>query len=346
MRTEMLDPAQALPHLRAKTQPNQSCPARGARRPTFTGNRAWSRSARTRGTNRIAAPNGRDCLTSVTSQNWQGARPLPPPRPSGPPGPAHSSLRNQSEGGRHTSDGGGGAGWRPGEARARSGLAWAELPRARVLRGAEGRTRTEGCGRHPGQTAAGALLCPVRILVHRCRVVRGRQGGEVEGVRGERPRVEGPGARRASVATSYHGSRAAPGCQRAGRPPWPRECPPRLPADTLGPAWPSRLSAAGCAGRSAEAGAAWGPGGPEDAECLWARRAGCMERQRCACPGSGSPPPRAVMPPRRQGGFVCFFFFSPPLFPPSILSSPPSPFTGLLRDLAPPPLPPPRRRLL
>lgn len=155
----------------------------------------------------------------MTSQNWRGARPLPPPRPSGPPGPTHSSLRSQSEGGRRTSDGGGGAGWRPGEAGARSGPVWAELPRGRVLRGAEGRTRTEGCGRHLGQTAAGALLCPVRILVRRCRVVRGRQGGEVEGVRGERPRVEGrvraePRSRLAATGPGRHPAVSARGARR------------------------------------------------------------------------------------------------------------------------------------
>lgn len=117
-----------------QTQPNQGCPPRGTRKPTFTSNRAWSRGARTRGTNRLAAPNGRDCLTSVTSQNWRGARPLPPPAPLGP---AHPPLRSQSEGEELKSARGGGAGWRPGEAGARSGLAWAELQRAGVLRGAE-----------------------------------------------------------------------------------------------------------------------------------------------------------------------------------------------------------------
>lgn len=40
-----------------------------------------------------------------------------------------------------------------------------------------------------------------------------------------------------------------------------RACLPRLAADSLGPAWPSRLPAAGCARRSAEAGAAWGLAG-------------------------------------------------------------------------------------
>lgn len=88
-----------------------------------------------------------------------------------------------------------------------------------------------------------------------------------------------------------------------------------------------------------------GPGGPEDAARPGARRAGGMERPRRACPRSRSPPPRAVVPPRRQGGFVWFPLLPSPFSPLRALL-PPSPFTGLLRDLAPPPLPPPRHRLL
>lgn len=62
--------------------------------------------------------------------------------------------------------------------------------------------------------------------------------------REELPRV--PGGTRLSA-------RGAPAVARA--------CLPRLPADTLGPAWRSRLPTAGCAWSSAEAGAAWGRAG-------------------------------------------------------------------------------------
>lgn len=70
-----------------------------------------------------------------------------------------------------------------------------------------------------------------------------------------------------------------------------------------------------------------GPGGPEDAECLWARCAGCMERRRCACPGSWSCPPGAVMPPRLPGGFVWFLLLPSPFLPPPF--SPPLPAHSL-----------------
>lgn len=118
----MLDPAQVLPHLRAQIQPNQSCPPRGARRPTLTSNGAWSRSARTRGTNRITAPNGRDCLTSVTSQNWRGARSLPSPAPLAlriPP-TRHCAANRKAEGARATV----GAGQGGGRARQGRGVGW------------------------------------------------------------------------------------------------------------------------------------------------------------------------------------------------------------------------------
>jgi hypothetical protein len=222
-RSGMLDPAQALPHLGVQTQPNQGCPPRGTRKPTFTSNRAWSRGARTRGTNRLAAPNGRDCLTSVTSQNWRGARPLPPPAPLAlrVPPTRHCAANQKAKSSRAPV----GAGQGGGRARQGRGVGWpgpsCSAPGCCVVL-SEGRTRTEGCGRHPGQTAAGARLCPVGILVHRCRVVRGRQGGEVEGARGERPRVEGrvraePRSRGAAAgpgrhpAVSARGARCGPG---------------------------------------------------------------------------------------------------------------------------------------
>lgn len=245
-------------------------------------------------------------LTSVTSQNWRGACPLPPPAP---PGPAHSPPRSQSEGERLTSAPWG-AGQGGGRARQGRGVGWpgrsCGAPGCCVV--LRERTRTEGCGRHPGQTAAGAPLGPVRILVRRCRAARGRQGGEVEGARGERPRAEGrPGARRAPVATSRRGSRGPPAVARA--------CLPRLPADTLGPLVAEPTARGGSCLEVCGSGRRVGPGGPEDAECLWARCAGCMERPRGSRPGSRSPAPGAGMPPRWPGGFVWFLLLPSPFSP-------------------------------
>lgn len=127
----------------------------------FTSNRAWSRGARTRGTNRLAAPNGRDCLTSVTSQNWRGARPLPPPAPLAlrVPPTRHCAANQKAKSSRAPV----GAGQGGGRARQGRGVGWpgpsCSAPGCCVVL-SEGRTRTEGCGRHPGQTAAGARLCP------------------------------------------------------------------------------------------------------------------------------------------------------------------------------------------
>lgn len=267
----------------------------------------------------------------MTSQNWRGARLLPPPplRP-GPrsPGPAQSARRSQSEGGKRTSRRGGGAGWRPGEARARSGPDWAEPPRAGELGGAEGRERAEGCGRQPRPTAACALLDPVRILVPRRRVGR----GAVEAAKG-RARVGSDRGWRASVGRNRRGPRALPGWLSArGTSASARRCHAR-----------PRVAAPVCevcgSGRRAE------PAGPEDAARPWAQRAGCTERPRGARPVSRSPRPEAGWPPGRQGGFVWFLLLPSPFSPLRSLL-PPCPFTGLLRDLAPPPLPPPRHRLL
>lgn len=241
----------------------------------------------------------------MTPQNWRGARLLPPPplRP-GPrsPGPAQSARRSQSEGGKRTSRRGGGAGWRPGEAGARSGPDWAEPPRAGELGGAEGRERAEGCGRQPRPTAAGALLDPVRILVPRRRVGRGRsrrrRGGRAWAA------TAGGGPRTGGVAADPGRYRA--GCQRVARSP-------RLAAVTLGPAWPHR---------SAEAGAARSRPGPK---MLRARGLSSL----AAPSGRAAPVRTPAVPGLRPGGRLAgrvglFGFFSPPLSPPSVLSSLPA----------------------
>lgn len=302
-------------------------------RPTLPQRSRWRRRAQTlllpapgRGIGSARGPGAnRHGLTPVTSQNWRGARLFPPPPLWVPPNRHRAANRKAGSARADAEAGPGGDRARPGRGVGRTGLScrapgWSAVRRERE--------RAEGCGRQPRPTAAGALLDPVRILVHCCRVGRGRSGRRRGGrawaaTAGGGPRsggaAAGPG-RTGLAVSAWHVRLGSPLSRSA-----PRGC-----------AGCPRLEVCGSGRRTA-------PAGPEDAARPWAQRADCTERPRGARPGS------LLGPGGRLAGRVGLFgfFFSPPLSPPLLRSLlPPGPFTGLLRDLAPPPLPPPRHRLL
>lgn len=198
--------------------PNQSHPPCGGRQPTFTSHRAWSRGARTRGTNRQAAPNGRETSDLCDVTKLAGSVPSSAPRPSGsrPLATAQPIGRRKA----HERPVGGGAGWRPGEAGARSGLAWTELRRAGVLRGAEGEDAHGGVRPPPGADSGGCSTGPgsyPRPPLPSCEGASGRgSGGRAWGAaagggpagcaqspgRDEPPRVPGASRRGPGVSAS------------------------------------------------------------------------------------------------------------------------------------------------